>query len=121
MILIADSGSTKTHWKLLKPYNTSESHYTKGLNPYFAGDETFLSVLENDFPLSKTIEISFKTNMINTLSVEYWPHWFLDWNANHFTSPDASYNAFNLINQELEKNKDNIFIKHYYETYSHPK
>ena len=54
MILIADSGSTKTHWKLLKPDNTSESHYTKGLNPYFAGDETFLSVLENDFPLSKT-------------------------------------------------------------------
>ncbi len=53
MILIADSGSTKTHWKLLRPDKTTESHYTKGLNPYFAGEETFFKVLENDLPVSK--------------------------------------------------------------------
>jgi len=53
MILLADSGSTKTHWKLLKPNNTLESHYTKGLNPYFAGEETFLTVLGDGFPINK--------------------------------------------------------------------
>jgi glucosamine kinase len=54
MILIADSGSTKTHWKLIKPDYTTESHYTKGLNPYFAGEATFIKVLEEDLPLNKT-------------------------------------------------------------------
>jgi glucosamine kinase len=53
MILIADSGSTKTHWKLIKPDNITESHYTKGLNPYFAGEETFRKVLEDDLPVIK--------------------------------------------------------------------
>ena len=53
MILIADSGSTKTHWKLLKPDNTSESHYTKGLNPYFAGEAIYNKVLEEELPVSQ--------------------------------------------------------------------
>jgi glucosamine kinase len=54
MILIADSGSTKTHWKLIKSDKTTESHYTKGLNPYFAGESTFIKVLEDDLPVNKT-------------------------------------------------------------------
>jgi glucosamine kinase len=53
MILLADSGSTKTHWKLIKPDKTTESHYTKGLNPYFAGEATFVKVLEEDLPVNK--------------------------------------------------------------------
>jgi glucosamine kinase len=54
MILIADSGSTKTHWKLLKPDNTTESLYTKGLNPYFADENTFIKVLKEDLPVDKS-------------------------------------------------------------------
>jgi glucosamine kinase len=57
MILIADSGSTKTHWQLLKPDNRTASYYTKGLNPYFAGEDIFKKVLENDLKVHKS-EIS---------------------------------------------------------------
>lgn len=53
MILIADSGSTKTHWKLLHSDKTTESHYTKGLNPYFADAQTFEKVLGDDLPFVK--------------------------------------------------------------------
>lgn len=53
MILIADSGSTKTHWKLLKKDGSHESHYTKGLNPYFAGEEYFHNILSNDLTIYK--------------------------------------------------------------------
>jgi len=55
MILIADSGSTKTHWKLIKTDKSTESHYTRGLNPYFADEATYVRVLENDLPLDKTL------------------------------------------------------------------
>lgn len=54
MILIADSGSTKTHWQLLRPDNRSASYYTKGLNPYFAGEDIFEKVLDNDLKLHKS-------------------------------------------------------------------
>lgn len=54
MILIADSGSTKTHWKLLGPDNTLETFYTKGLNPYFADESVFSKVLNNDLDIQKT-------------------------------------------------------------------
>jgi glucosamine kinase len=51
--LIADSGSTKTHWKLIRADKTTESHYTKGLNPYFASEDTFKKVLEEDLRIEK--------------------------------------------------------------------
>lgn len=35
MILIADSGSTKTSWTLLKDDNTNSRYKTLGINPYF--------------------------------------------------------------------------------------
>ena len=42
MILIADSGSTKTHWVCLD--GEGEHHCTtEGLNPLFAGEEAFVS------------------------------------------------------------------------------
>jgi glucosamine kinase len=53
MILIADSGSTKTHWKLVKKDNSLETFYTKGLNPYFADESVFSKVLNNDLPVQK--------------------------------------------------------------------
>lgn len=43
MVLIADSGSTKTHWVLLK--DERESHcVTEGLNPLLADREVFAMV-----------------------------------------------------------------------------
>lgn len=54
MILIADSGSTKTHWKLLQKNDTPRNFYTKGLNPYFADEDIFLKVLNEDLELEKS-------------------------------------------------------------------
>ncbi|MBP8041171.1 MAG: ATPase [Bacteroidales bacterium] len=53
MILIADSGSTKTHWKLLKKDNTLETHYTKGLNPFFTDKNVFSEVINHGLPIPK--------------------------------------------------------------------
>jgi N-acetylglucosamine kinase-like BadF-type ATPase len=35
MILIADSGSTKTYWSLIKADGTCSHYYTQGINPFF--------------------------------------------------------------------------------------
>ncbi|HOY30299.1 MAG TPA: ATPase [Bacteroidales bacterium] len=53
MILIADSGSTKTHWKLLKKDHTTETYYTKGLNPHFTDESAFSKVLTHDLNIPK--------------------------------------------------------------------
>jgi glucosamine kinase len=43
MILVADSGSTKTEWKTIKEGNAGESLFTGGINPYFLrSDEIYL-------------------------------------------------------------------------------
>jgi N-acetylglucosamine kinase-like BadF-type ATPase len=43
MILIADSGSTKTEWKTIKDGKAGESLFTGGINPYFLRtDEIYL-------------------------------------------------------------------------------
>ena len=39
MILIADSGSTKTHWTVLKQGGILREVYTKGMNPFFQTPE----------------------------------------------------------------------------------
>ena len=44
MILIADSGSTKTHWALLTPEGTQEA-FTAGLNPRLSDAEAFDSAI----------------------------------------------------------------------------
>jgi glucosamine kinase len=46
MILIADSGSTKTHWVLTKQGKVIKSLETAGLNPYFSGSVEVKEVLE---------------------------------------------------------------------------
>ncbi len=53
MILIADSGSTKTHWALLESDNKVSSFTTIGLNPHLTDRETFFSVLKNNFQIIK--------------------------------------------------------------------
>jgi glucosamine kinase len=35
MILVADSGSTKTEWRIINRDVISDSHFTSGINPYF--------------------------------------------------------------------------------------
>jgi N-acetylglucosamine kinase-like BadF-type ATPase len=43
MILVADSGSTKTEWKIIKNGSPQESLFSSGINPYFlSGDEIYL-------------------------------------------------------------------------------
>ncbi|MGQ1890067.1 ATPase [Thermophagus sp. OGC60D27] len=50
MILIADSGSTKTTWGLLN-IDTGETEYiqTKGINPYYQDEDTILKTLNEEF------------------------------------------------------------------------
>lgn len=45
MILVADSGSTKTEWRLINTDNIKESHLTSGINPYFLGTPQICDML----------------------------------------------------------------------------
>lgn len=47
MILIADSGSTKTDWRLIDG-NTKHQFSTQGLNPYFLNSETIVNILQTE-------------------------------------------------------------------------
>lgn len=49
--LIADSGSTKTDWRLIDPDGNIHQVRTVGLNPYFTSDEEFIAAL-NEGPAS---------------------------------------------------------------------
>lgn len=48
MILIADSGSTKTDWKLMVAADESREYSTKGLNPYFINSDDITYELEKE-------------------------------------------------------------------------
>ncbi|MDR1783922.1 MAG: ATPase [Dysgonamonadaceae bacterium] len=50
MYLIADSGSTKTNWRLFDA-TESRNYSTIGLNPYFVGKEDFQKVLTENLPI----------------------------------------------------------------------
>jgi glucosamine kinase len=51
MILIADSGSTKTAWKLIGNSSVSKNIMTSGINPFFRTEEDIFLELTNDlFP-----------------------------------------------------------------------
>jgi len=45
MILIADSGSTKTEWKIIKDGKAGESYFTGGINPYFLQSDEIYQLL----------------------------------------------------------------------------
>jgi glucosamine kinase len=51
MILVADSGSTKTEWQIIKDGIASESKFTSGINPYFLTVEETNSMLKNELIL----------------------------------------------------------------------
>jgi N-acetylglucosamine kinase-like BadF-type ATPase len=48
MIIIADSGSTKTDWKVLIPNDKELNIKTIGLNPYFLEKEQIQTILKNE-------------------------------------------------------------------------
>ncbi len=51
MIIIADSGSTKTDWSVVDDNNRVTFFQTQGFNPYFNDTETIISGLKKDFPV----------------------------------------------------------------------
>jgi N-acetylglucosamine kinase-like BadF-type ATPase len=50
--LIADSGSTKTHWCLLKKNKKPQHFYTPGINPFLQSKGSIAAALATDLPLS---------------------------------------------------------------------
>lgn len=48
MILIADSGSTKTEWRLTGQGISTESVFTQGINPYFMNSDDIFSLLSRE-------------------------------------------------------------------------
>lgn len=46
MILIADSGSTKTHWTLVTASGHSQDYSTDGINPFFLSSEQVENIIE---------------------------------------------------------------------------
>ncbi len=48
MILIADSGSTKTHWVSIENGTPGSSLHTVGMNPYFIDSETVVEILRDE-------------------------------------------------------------------------
>ena len=53
MILVADSGSTKTEWKIINGNNVNDSIFTSGINPYFLSTDQIYDLLKdelNDIP-----------------------------------------------------------------------
>jgi glucosamine kinase len=50
MILIADSGSTKTTWSLVNPFTgAADTVYTSGINPMYQDEENIFLMLEKEF------------------------------------------------------------------------
>jgi N-acetylglucosamine kinase-like BadF-type ATPase len=48
MILVADSGSTKTEWKIIKDNIPQESIFSGGINPYFLSENGIYQLLEKE-------------------------------------------------------------------------
>jgi len=51
MILVADSGSTKTEWKVVEKNKAGESMFTSGINPFFLNSGQVLSILRKELPI----------------------------------------------------------------------
>ncbi len=52
MLLIADSGSTKTEWSLASEGKLLMQFKTAGFNPYYSSPDAILHILQRDFPSS---------------------------------------------------------------------
>ena len=50
MILIADSGSTKTEWREVTDGVAGRSYISSGINPFFVTGEEIISLLRKEIP-----------------------------------------------------------------------
>jgi glucosamine kinase len=48
MILLADSGSTKAEWRIIKSDTIRKSHFTSGINPYFLSSAQIFNLLNEE-------------------------------------------------------------------------
>lgn len=50
MILIADSGSTKTEWNLMTNKKVVKSFFTSGINPFYQDFDAIYKSIQNEYP-----------------------------------------------------------------------
>jgi len=56
MILIADSGTTKTEWCMINNGGTSETLITPGINPFYQEEENITAILQKEFTAAKKFD-----------------------------------------------------------------
>lgn len=63
MLLLIDSGSTKTEWTILAEKQIVSNFFTNGFNPYYSSSESIASILEaelpNDVPFDKILKLVY--------------------------------------------------------------
>ena len=59
MILIADSGSTKTEWIILSEQTKPESVFTSGINPFYQDSENITQILLHEYASEKKFDSIF--------------------------------------------------------------
>jgi glucosamine kinase len=58
MILIADSGSTKTEWREIEGGKAGRSYISSGINPFFISSDEIVRLLGKELPEMKGAGIS---------------------------------------------------------------
>ena len=58
MILIADSGSTKTEWREIRDSGDGKSYISSGLNPFFVSSREIVRLLGNELPDLSDADVS---------------------------------------------------------------
>lgn len=58
MILIADSGSTKTEWKIIENGKAGDSFFSTGINPFFLSEDEIYKLLRAEIPAIEGKEFS---------------------------------------------------------------
>ena len=59
MILIADSGVTKTEWCLVGDRSVTETVFTQGVNPFYQEAENITAILQNEFKPDRKFDAIF--------------------------------------------------------------
>ena len=62
MRLIADSGSTKTHWVIISKDNKTQSLFSQGINPYFLETSSIIEIVSecfHEFKVEQITEVYF--------------------------------------------------------------
>jgi len=59
MILVADSGTTKTEWCMITDQGTTETVLTQGINPFYQDAENISAILQKEFLAQKKFDSIF--------------------------------------------------------------